>query len=92
MSPSSNHAPGNGLKELIAQERPRTPAAADRSAVTLRQRSGMAAIDEIKDDFLGASWKSDKPPFPNVHHFHPQRRNRIALNMVGRLRRFLLRH
>jgi hypothetical protein len=36
----------------------------------------MAAIDEIKirtlepkaigDDFLGASWKSDKPPFPHV--------------------------
>jgi hypothetical protein len=29
---------------------------------------------------------------PHVHHFHPQRRNRPALNMVGRPRRFLLRH
>jgi hypothetical protein len=31
MSPSSIHAPGNGLKELIAQERPRTPSYGGRS-------------------------------------------------------------
>ena len=87
---------------LLGRARHPMAAAADRSAVTLRRRSGMAAIDEIKirtlkpkaigDDFLGASWKSDKPPFPHVHHFHPQRRNRPALDMVGRPRRFLLRH